>query len=241
MLQVKKFNLKAVLNPIFLLIFSALIFSNLTDQYLQKQVEELISSKDGLSNIIWFWGFISILSAILFPLVISLLCAFLLVSNQQKVENKMSVFFAENIELSLIEILRSMGKVFLWSFLLIIPGVIKYIDYLLAPFVVMFSKRYKNGEVDALEYYTEISKKFWWSIKLWVVLFYVIIPIMIYALFDELRVFSEHPISATALTFVESVIELLFHFIILKLFIKFLNNFENNLKNKIEATNGAYV
>lgn len=233
MLQVKKFNLNAILNPYFLLIFSALIFSNLTDQYLQKEVEDIISSKDGLSNIIWLWGFLSVLSAILFPLVISLLCAFLLVSSPQKI----GVFFAENFELSFIETLRAWGKVFLWSFLFIIPGIIKYINYILTPFVVMFSRRYKNGEVDALEYSAVISKKFWWSIKLWLGVFYVIIPIVLYALFDELRVFSTHPISATAMVFLESVIELLFHFIILKLFIKFLNDIENTS----EAANGAYV
>jgi len=233
MLQVHKLNLKTLLNPYVLLIFSALVFSNYTDQFLQKQVEDIISSKDGLSNLIWLWGFLSVLSAILFPLLISLLCAFVLVASPQKLGD----FLAKNLELSFLETLRAWGKTFLWSFLFIIPGVIKYIDYILTPFVVMFSQRYKNGEVDALEYSAQISKKFWWNLKIWLGVFYVIIPLALYTLFDEYRVFATHPVSATAVALLESIIELLFHFIILKLFIKFLNASEN----PSEAENGAYI
>lgn len=216
-----------------MLIFSALLFSNLTDQFLQKQVEDIISSKDGLSNTIWLWGFFSVLSAILFPLLISLFCAFILVTEQ----TKLSLFIKENLELSFIETLRAWGKIFLWSFIFFIPGVIKYINYILAPFVVMFSRRYKNGEVDALEYSAKISKNFWWSIKIWLGVFYVLIPIMLYVFLDEYRVFATHPVSATLVVLFECLVELLFHFIILKLFIKFLNEHETTS----EAPNGAYV
>lgn len=229
MLQVNKINLKLIFSPYFLLIFSALLLSTLTDQFLQKQVEIIISSKDGLSNMIWLWGFLSVFSAILFPLMISLLCAFVLVSGQKKLK----VFLAENLELSFIETLRAWGKTFLWSFVFILPGIIKYINYILTPFVVMFSRRYKNGEVDALEYSAMISKNFWWSIKAWLGLFYVIIPIVLYVLLDEYRVFNTHPISAMAVVFLETLIELTFHFIILKLFIKYLNT--------KEGIDGTYV
>lgn len=229
MLELNKTDLKSLLNPYFLLIFSALLASTLTDQYLQKQIELLISSKDGLSNMIWFWGFLSVTTAILFPLIISLLCSFVLIKNNKSVRS----FFAENIELGLIETLRAWGKTFLWSFVFLIPGVVKYINYILTPFVVAFSKRYKNGEVDALEYSTQISKNFWWSMKMWIGLFYFIIPVLTYALFDEYKVFEIHPYSATSVVFLETIFEILFHYIILRLFIKFLN--------ASEVENGAHV
>lgn len=218
-----KLDLKSILNPYFLLIFSAVFFSTLIDQLLQKQVENLISSKDGLTNMIWVWGGLSIINAILFPVLISLLCAYVLVNTNQKIKT----FLAENIELSFIETLRAWGKTFLWTFVFIIPGIVKYINYILTPFVVMFSRKYKNGEVDALKYSTLISKHFWWSIKLWLGVFYVIVPIIFYALFDDYRVFSTHPIAASALVFLNAVIQILFHFVILKLFIKYLNEVEN--------------
>ncbi len=224
-----KFNLKTIINPFFLLIFSALLFATLTDQFLQKQIENMIRSKDGLTNTIWLWGFLSILSAVLFPLLISMLCAFALVAGNKKIAE----FLAENLELGFIETLRACGKIFLWSFLFLIPGVIKYINYILTPFVVIFSRRYKNGEVDALEYSTKISRNFWLSIKMWLGVFYLLIPILFYTLFDQYRLFDTHPVSATAIVFLDSLLELLFHFIILRLFIKFLN--------ESEVPNGAHV
>jgi hypothetical protein len=199
------------------------------DQFLTKQVEVLISSKDGLSNMIWVWGGLSVLSAIMFPLLISMFCAYFLISSTKSLNE----FIDENFELSLIETLRAWGKTFLWSFLFFLPGVIKYINYILTPFVVMFSRKYKRGEVDALEYSTLISKKFFWSIKMWLGLFYVIVPILFYALFDEYRVFSTHPVAATLVVGLETLVEIIFHFIILNLFIKFLN------ANEVE--NGSHV
>lgn len=180
---------------------------------------------------IWVWGGLSVFSAIFFPLLISMLCAFVLVSGHQKIKN----FLTENLELSFLENLRAWGKIFLWSFVFILPGIVKYIDYFLTPFVVLFSRRYKSGEVDALEYSTKISKHFWWRIQLWLAVFYVIVPILFYALFDEYRIFATHPISATALVFLAAVVQLLFHFVILKLFINYLNELEN------EVTNVAHV
>lgn len=218
-----KLNLKTILNPYVLLIFSALFCSTLLDQFVQRKLEMLISSKDGLSSMIWIWGGVSVFSALFFPVVISLICAYVLVSPVQNFKK----FVADNIELSIIENLRAWGKIFLWSFVFIIPGVVKYINYILTPFVVLFSKRYKNGEVDALEYSAYISKNFWWSIKMWLGLFLVVIPIAFYLLFDQYRIFSDHPVSATLLVLLSTVVQLLFHFVILRLFIKYLNEVEN--------------
>lgn len=224
-LKMNELNLKSVLNPYFLLVFSALLFSTLTDQFLQKRIELIIGSRDGLTAMVWVWGGLSVLSAIIFPLLISLLCAFVLVSTTDKART-IGTFLGENIELSLIETLRAWGKIFLWSFVFFFPGIVKYINYILTPFVVLFSRKYKNGEVDALEYSAKISKFFWWRIKLWLGVFYVLVPIVMYALFDEYSVFATHPFSATMVVFFETLIQMVFHAVILKLFIKFLNEVE---------------
>lgn len=224
MLKLNKFDFKSLISPIVLLIFSALFLTTFIDQFLQKQIELIISSKDGLSNIVWFWGFCSLINTLFFPLLITILCSYFIVSNKN--ENKLSQFFKNNLELCLIETLRAWGKAFLWGFLLIIPGLVKFADYILTPFVVLFSEKYKKGEVDALEYSRLIAKKFWWRIQLWLSVFYLIIPAIIYFIFDEFQVFESHPVTATLLVFAKTFIELVFHFTILKLFIKYLNSIE---------------
>lgn len=223
-LQVNKLDLKTILQPSFLLIFSALTLSTLSEQFIQNKLEVIIRSPAGLSNMIWVWGALALIIALIFPLFISLFCAYTLV---KKPNQDLGVFLKDNFEMTTLESFRAWGKTFLWSFVFLIPGVIKYINYLMTPFVVMFSERYKKGEVDALEYSSQISRNFWWSLKLWLGLFYVIIPIMLYVLFENYRSFSAHPFAATAITLLEAFVELLFHFIILKLFIKYLNEVEN--------------
>lgn len=227
-LQVKKFNFKLILTPYFLLIFSAVLFSTLSDQFLQNQVEKLISSKDGLSNMIWFWGSLTIANAVFFPLLISFLCAYTLIASAESTQPEIDVYFRDNFELEIIETMRSWGKAFLWGFVFIIPGFVRYVNYMLTPFVVAFSKKYKKGEVDALEYSTRITKTFIWSLQLWLAVFYVVIPALSFSLFDDYRIFAHHPFAATGITFVDALVELLFHFLILRHFVKFLNEHEND-------------
>ena len=231
MLQLKKFDFKLLLNPFILLIFLAILISTLFDQTLQKQIENVISSKDGLSNIIWLWGFLSLINAIVFPLLVTILCSFLLVTGIS--EDKLGSFLENKLELCFIETLRAWGKSFLWAFLFIIPGLIKFADYVLTPFVVLFSRKYHNGEVDALKYSTLIAKKFWWQIQLWLTIFYFLLPITLYFMFDEYQIFAMHPVSATLLIFVKTFIELLFNFTILKLFIKNLNTIEVAVESNV--------
>ena len=56
--------------PGFLLVFSALLIATLVDQSLNKQIEGVIQSSTGLSNMIFVWGVLSLMSSLLFPLII---------------------------------------------------------------------------------------------------------------------------------------------------------------------------
>ncbi len=145
----------------------------------------------------------------------------------------------EKFELSLIETLRAWGKTFLWCFLFILPGLIKFTYYLMAPFVVLFSKRYAAGEVDALDYSEELSKKFWWRLNLWLTLFYLVIPLALSLVLDEYRLFQIHPLSAVASVLFESVLVFVFHFLILKLFIRYLDEAETT--STPGAPNGVII
>ncbi len=221
--QTIKIEFKRIFSLNFLLIFLAVLLSTLTDQSLNRKIEHIIKSPDGLSNMIWVWGFASLGSSLLFPLLISMLCSYTL-SNAFLSKRQM---LKEKFELALIETLRAWGKTFLWCFVFIIPGLFKYIYYLLSPFVVFFSKKYEDGQVDALELSEKIAKKFFWRLNIWVTLFYFLLPITLSATIDEFKVFQFHPISATVCVLFESILIFVFHFLILRLFLRFLNEVEN--------------
>lgn len=208
--------------PGFLLVFLALLASTLIDQSLNKQIETLIQSTNGLTNMIWFWGALSLLSAIVLPLVCTLLCCHTLAN----IKVSPLSFIQTNFELSLIETLRAWGKTFLWCFLFIIPGLIQFTYYMMAPFVVMFSKKYRAGEVDALDYSKKLTKKFWHRLNFWLLIFYFFVPLAISSVLDEKQLFRSHPIMATLIVVLETFIYFLFNFLILKLFLKYLNEFE---------------
>ena len=57
-----------------------------------------------------------------------------------------------------LESLRSLGWVLLFLPLLIIPGLIKYLQYLFVPYVVLCDPKYQAGEVDALAQSARLMK-----------------------------------------------------------------------------------
>ena len=202
-----------------------------------RHVEHLISSKDGLTGMIWVWAGLSLLSTILFPLLTALLCSFCIIKSDKGIPD----FFSENLELSLIETLRSWGKAFLWTFVFIIPGIKKFINYTLTPYVVFFSKRYKAGEVDALAYSTQITKKYWKAVNLWITFYFVVVPLIFYVLFEDYRLFSAYPIAATGLVLLKTIMEYLFNFSMLQILVKYLNETEFIPEITIEVQDGVNV
>lgn len=214
---------KRIFSLNFLLIFLAGIAAALVDQSLNRKIELVIKSPDGLSNMIWVWGIASLASSLFFPLLISMLCAYTL----SLAFASKTALMKDKFELALVETLRSWGKTFLWCFVFIIPGLIKYTYYLMAPFVVMFSKQYEQGEVDALELSEKISKKFWWRLNVWLTLFYFFVPLALSSGLDEFKTFQLHPLSATACVLFETILVFVFHFLILRLFLRYLHEVEN--------------
>ncbi len=58
------------------------------------------------------------------------------------------------------EYLRMLAQVLLWGILLIIPGFIRYCQLMFVPLIALFSQRYRDGEVDALEFSKALTKKY---------------------------------------------------------------------------------
>lgn len=199
-----------------------MFINTLSEQIISRKIEILVSSKDGLSGMIWFWGGLSLFTTIFFPMLVALLSSYNLIKTQVSGPQ----FVTENIELSFIENLRAWGQSFLWSFLLILPGIWKFFLYTLTPYIVLFSHRYKKGQVDALDYSAAICKKNWKEINWWLTVFYLFVPIVFYFVAEPVRLLNEHPVLGTLVVLAHTLTEYLFHYFILKIFIKFINENE---------------
>ena len=117
------------------------------------------------------------------------------------------------------EWLRSVGNASLWMFVFIIPGIMRWVDYTLLPFVCFFDSQYQSGQVDALDRCRSLAKGM--RLKLWLLWLGlgVALPLITTSLFSEYGSLLETPISALLLiafnaciqTFVLNLLWRLFH------------------------------
>lgn len=228
--NLRTFNIFKALKIAFLPIFLALLISGSLDQFINSKIEAILRSPQGLSQTIWLYGSVSIFSSLFFPLVITFFASFALACSIQDADYGRFIpqgfgnFTREHFELSFLETIRSWGKTFLWTFLFIIPGIVKFFLYIPVPFVVFFSKRYQDGEVDALKLSQKIAKKHWFWLLIYMTMFTFILPMALSLGMDQYRVFREYFVYATLLTGVDAVIVIIFHYYILKLILKFIKD-----------------
>lgn len=228
--NLRTFNIFHTLKIAFLPIFLALLVSGSLDQFINSKIEAILRSPQGLSQEIWLYGAVSIFSSLLFPLIITFFASYALARSIQDVDyasfmpKSFDGFFKDNFELSFLETIRSWGKTFLWTFLFIIPGIIKFFLYIPVPFVVFFSKRYQAGEVDALKLSQKIAKKHWFWLLIYMTMFTFVLPMTLSLGMDQYRVFREYVVYASLLTAIDAVIVIVFHYYILKLILKFIKD-----------------
>jgi hypothetical protein len=93
-----------------------------------------------------------------------------------------------------IESLRAMGKALLWSFLLIVPGLIKYIRFTFVPYIVLFEQDYRDGKVDALERSEVLVSGHTWALALIIAVYFMAIGIFYASIQGLQNSFLENPI-----------------------------------------------
>ncbi len=111
---------------------------------------------------------------ILGPLFVLMITLFYIQKNLQSTHQSMISFWTENFSPLLIESIRVFGKSLSWALLGIIPGFIKYIQWALTPFVVVFDQRYPKGDVDALQQSRGVLKNLWWKTALLIMTPYIL-------------------------------------------------------------------
>lgn len=129
-------------------------------------------------------------------------------------------FLTKNLNQTCIEVVRSWGKTLTWSFALLIPGFIKYLQFLFVPFVVTLLPAYEKGEVDALRASAVFFKKHWGQVLVAIVGFQGIWSYMSLSLFDSYRLILQTPLSAVMISLLESGVFLLYILVLFNIYSK---------------------
>lgn len=184
--------------PLFVL---HLIYVSL-DQYLTASTEAILRSAEGMTRWVWIYGMSSLVVGILFP-ILGILVVIYGAKNPDANETGLWDFVHTHLSQLFREILRSWGKTLLWSLLFILPGIWKYLQYLMIPFVVTLSKAYDRGEQDALQASAAVAKGNLLKVVAVLLVFHLFLPAVLAVLFDDYRVIWKTPVSATALTLLD--------------------------------------
>lgn len=196
-----------------ILIFITSLLTTLLDQWITNNMDDILKSPDGLGPRLWIFGGLSLLVGLVVPVI-----QFLLVL-AGKSPAGILVFLKQNFKLSLIEMMRAWGNSMTWAFLFIVPGFVYYIRYLFVMFIVCDDAKYAAGEIDALKKSVSLSRGIWWKLFALFFVFAIVIPLLM-TFFDEYKLLSENFLTGALFCLFESVLQILFVLIILRLYRK---------------------
>ncbi len=185
-------------------IFAWLTLGGALDQWLTQRMQNILSSPDGLSNWIWAYGLASILASLIFPTT-----ALIWVIRKK--------FTFQGLYQLFIETLRAWGQALSWSFLFIIPGLVRWLRLSFVPFITLESKAYARGEVDALETSILLSKGRLGKLIGLIFIFSLLIPLLL-TTWDDNRMIWQTPTASLTLTLVETLSTILFFLLLHRLF-----------------------
>lgn len=209
-------NLK-VFKKVFLPLFALVVLWSNIDQYLNLKMETALRDPMGVQSQVIYFGFLSILSSILFP-VLLLSIALYALNNLDSLEKSLHDFWGRHLNHMYIETLRAWGKTLLWSLLFVLPGIWKYLEYSLVPFVVTSSQRYDEGRLDALKGSASVVRRHWFKILFLLVFFHLFIPGLITTLFDAYRLIWKTPVQSLVLNALDTYLLLVSTHILFNIF-----------------------
>ncbi len=192
------------------------------------QVESALRDPTGIQKSIVLYGFLSIFFNVVFPVLMTTLALYSLFSLRARTL-LLGEFFNRHLNHLFIETLRAWGKTLLWSILFIIPGIWKYLHYSLVPFVVVGSPLYQHGHVDALQASTAIVRKHRVQVFGIFILFHLLIPIILSALFDAYRLIWKTPMASLLLSLLDTYLLLISTHLLFKIFTSEVKQDEPNV------------
>lgn len=172
------------------------------------QMETALRNPDGAQQQVYFYGFFSILSSVIFPVFLTTFALFAF-KPVDEFSNALGSFIQKYLNQMFIETLRTWGKTLLWSLLLILPGIWKYLELSLVPLVVAFSKSYDEGRVDALKLSSQIFRRRWIKISALFLFFHIFAPLLLSVFFDAYRLIWKTPLSSLVLSALDTYLLLI--------------------------------
>jgi len=179
--------------------------TTLGEQFLTTKIEVELSSMDGASGWIWVDGIFSMLIGFLQPSLLLLIC---LACLRSKSEQSLESDFFKSFSALLKETIRAAGISLWWGFLLIIPGLIRFLQFSFVPFVVFLDPAYQRGEKDALKESTRLVNKRFFVVLCILITFTVVVPLALSSL-DEWSLLLRHPFSGVLLCGLDVVLSVL--------------------------------
>ncbi len=186
---------KKVFIPLFLLV----VVSTSIDQYLNLYIENALQDPMGAQQQVYFFGFLSLISAVVFPTLLVTTALYAL-NLQIGWTQSLGPFLKKNLNQVYIENLRAWGKTLLWALLFILPGIWKYIQYTMVPLVVTSSQKYDSGAEDALAASSKIVRHNWFKILLILFTFQIFVPLVLASVFSSYRLIWKTPAQSLALS-----------------------------------------
>ncbi|MGZ3743396.1 MAG: hypothetical protein ACXWRE_06795 [Pseudobdellovibrionaceae bacterium] len=184
--------------PLFVL---TLIYTSL-DQLLTINTEAAMRSPNGANAWIWAYGLGSLIIGIIFP-ILGILVVIYGAQAPEANEKGLWEYIQKHLNQMSIEVLRSWGKTLLWSLLFILPGLWKYLEYTMIPFVVTLSQAYERGEEDSLMASARVVRGNLFKILAIILVFHLFFPSILTVLFDEYRLVWHTPVQALVLTLID--------------------------------------
>ncbi|MFV8259208.1 hypothetical protein ACNQKP_15480 [Bdellovibrio bacteriovorus] len=171
----------------------------------------------GVQTQVIYYGFFSILSSVLFPVLLVSIALYAL-NNLDSTTRTLQDFWDKYLNQMYIETLRAWGKTLQWTLLLIIPGIWKYVELSMVPFVVTSSQAYDEGRIDALKGSAQVVRRRWFVILAILVLFHLFIPGVLTTVFDAYRLIWKTPAQSLLLSALDTYLLLVSTHILFNIF-----------------------
>jgi hypothetical protein len=187
----------------FIHLLPLVILSLFTEQWLAEAIQDTLSRQSPSNLAIVTLGAVSILHSMIFPLLGTLVvvaCIQGLAPHRVLLRCFQQLFKEE---------MRVWGKSMLWSYLLLVPGFIKYLQYSFVPFVVMMDTEYEQGLVDALATSKRRSRGLLGKLFLLFIIFSVAWPLLSSSV-DEYKIFLKSPVTAFGFAVVDMTLLVIF-------------------------------
>lgn len=198
--------------------FLILWFHQLADQVLNAKLSHLMQKESYSLALVAFGLFLNGL------LIFWILPIIYLVGLQRFHPKTLNVPLLTKISDYTREWLRGIGVASLWMFVLLLPGLFRWADYLFLPFVCFFDPEYQKGCVDALKKSRIVARgsriKVW---SLWVG-FGFLLPLLISGMFGDYESLREHPILGSLLVFIEALLQTTTFYLLWRIYSQSIEN-----------------